>query len=183
MFMLVLTNQLDFRLVNWHKKCPLQIITESWVNLHLYCSCRFLGYKDNFLTWLTRSFQSLISMIPFLLLSSYSVRVNTAPAPHRSSSLMASRIVTSPWARWFNSFRASAFLMISSLALRTWPKFSFSRVVPFGMWSRRKSSIQWSWERGSPRTHFSTGSTFCPCPNNSQLTEFKPYLLHPTFIY
>lgn len=47
-------------------------------------------------TWLTRSFQSLMRCITFLLLSSYSVRLNCAPAPQRSSSLIASLMVTSP---------------------------------------------------------------------------------------
>ena len=55
------------------------------------------------LTELTKSFQSLMSCSLRLLLSSYSVSANTAPAPHRSSSLSASLIVTSPCALWFSS--------------------------------------------------------------------------------
>ena len=51
--------------------------------------------------------------------------------------------------------------MIWSLALSTCPNVSFSRVVPLGILSRRKSSNQWSCDRGSPLTHFNTGSTFC----------------------
>lgn len=62
---------------------------------------------------------------------------------------------------YIQTFKAAAFLMICSLALRIFPKVSFSRVVPLGIWSILNSSSQWSCERGSPLTHFSTGSTFC----------------------
>jgi hypothetical protein len=43
-----------------------------------------------------------------------------------------------------DKYKNSAFLMISSLAPRTWPKLSFSKVVPRGICKRRNSSNQWS---------------------------------------
>lgn len=56
-------------------------------------------------TWLTTSFQSLMRVRVRLLLSVYSVRLNVAAAPHKSSSLSASLMVTSAWARLFRSFK------------------------------------------------------------------------------
>lgn len=59
-------------------------------------------------TWLTMSFQSLMRASTHPLLSVYSVRVKVAAAPHRSSSLSASLIVTSACARLFRSYMANA---------------------------------------------------------------------------
>lgn len=56
-------------------------------------------------TWLTISFQSLMRVRVRLLLSVYSVRLKVAAAPHKSSSLSASLIVTSAWARLFRSYK------------------------------------------------------------------------------
>lgn len=105
------------------------------------------------------SFQSLMRHTLTRWESSYSVNWNTALAPQSSSSRIASRIVTSPCARWFSSFKASAFWMISLEAVKISRKVSFSSVMPRGIFSKRNKSSQWSWDSGSPRTHLSTGST------------------------
>lgn len=55
-------------------------------------------------TWLTISFQSLMRVRVRPLLSVYPVKLNVAAAPHKSSSLSASLIVTSAWARLFRSY-------------------------------------------------------------------------------
>lgn len=74
--------------------------------LYLYTTADLMSffYVCSTSTWLTISFQSLMRVRVRPLLSVYSVRVKVAAAPHKSSSLRASLIVTSAWARLFRSY-------------------------------------------------------------------------------
>ena len=50
-------------------------------------------------------------------------------------------------------------MMVSATESRSL-KVSISSLVPLGRPSRRNMSSQWSWDRCSPRTYFSTGARF-----------------------
>lgn len=92
----------------WYRGCECQSFrtdtlsyTFSWIKT--YIESQLIAFFVCLSTWLTISFQSFMSLRLHLLLSVYSVRLKAAAAPHSSSSLSDSLIVTSPWARWFKS--------------------------------------------------------------------------------
>lgn len=76
---------------------------------------------------------------------------------------------------------STAFSMMVSATLRRSLKVSLSNVVPLGRPSRRNMSSQWSWDRCSPRTYFSTGIAFCTQKQWSNLLISK--LIQKHFLF
>lgn len=62
-----------------------------------------------------------------------------------------------------HTLSSKAFSTMVLATARRSPKVSLSKVVPLGRPSNRNMSSQWSWDRCSPRTYFSTGTMFYTC--------------------
>lgn len=117
-------------------------------------------------TWLTISFQSLMRVSVRPLLSVYSVKLKVAAAPHKSSSLSASLIDTSAWARLFRSYTQThthTHIVIcahSTLNIH----FYITSMLPYEMITSKRNHLCQSSEVDNIITNCKDGDVLCGLP-------------------